>query len=205
MTEKGLKNSGEEHGAYREYELQELVKLINNELTAGLGGQENHFLIEESEEREDIGRHICIEQSGKQLAIPLSSVSEAGVLQVIQPLPLLPKWIRGITNIRGEIISVVNLGLFLDHQNKSSVNALSYLTVHNESLKIVITVDRVIGTRSLYYSQAEQIGQDEDILAAAEFHAGKAVYIEQDGEKEIDLFDLNGLLSSKRLRDFATA
>jgi len=205
MTEKGLSESGEKQDACGEYELPELVRLINGEIIVGLHGQEDRFLVESSEEPEDIGRHICIEQSGKQLAVPLSLVAEAGVLQGIQPLPLLPEWIRGIANIRGEIFSVVNLGLFLDRQNMSSADALSYLIVHNESLKIIITVDRIVGTRSLFYLKTEQSDQEEEASAAVEFLAGKAVYKGQDGEKEIDLFDLNGFLSSKRLRDFTAA
>ena len=184
MTDQVLNNSSEPHVVAGAYELSELVTLINDEITASLRVQgDDSFLVEKSGEREDIGRYICIEQAGNQLAIPLSGVLEAGELQVVQSLPLLPEWITGITNIRGEIVSVVNLDLFLGRHNKSSADARSFLIVHDDSLKIAITVDRVVGTHSLYNPKIEQSEQGPDSYQSAEFFAVRAVYDEHDGEK----------------------
>ena len=205
MTDQPAEKNGENHKT-REYELSELVRLINDELAAGLRDQDDEpQTAQENEERRELGRYICIELFDRQLAIPLSSVLEAGELQQVQSLPLLPSWLTGITNIRGEIVSVVNFALFLDHKNQSSSNARAFLVVHDDTLKIAITVDRVVGTRFLFRSPGTQSVQDTDTVSASDFYAGRAFYEEQGSEIEIDLFDLNAFLSSQKLLDLASA
>ena len=205
MTDQPVEKNGESH-TVQEYELSELVRLINDELAAGLRdqGDEPQTALK-NKERRDLGRYICVELFGKQLAIPLSSVLEAGELQQVQSLPLLPSWITGITNIRGEIVSVVNFALFLDPKNKSSANARSFLVVHDETLKIAITVDRVVGTRVLFHSSGVQSAPDADTVLASDFYAGRAFYRDQGSEIEIDLFDLNAFLSSQKLWDLTAS
>ena len=198
MTDQFVNNGGE-------CELPELVKLINDELTAGFRDQSyDNLPVEKNEEQEDIGHHICIELAGKQLAIPLSAVLEAGELQIVQSLPLLPDWLTGITNIRGEIVSVVNLGFFLGRNKQSFTRTPSYIVVYNDEIKIAITVDRIIGTRSIYRPKNAKSDRGTNDILRGDYFAERAVYEGNDGEKEIALFDLNGFLSSDRLRNFAT-
>ena len=178
-----------------ELELSQLLNLIDDELTTALHAQRDDTLrVNTVEERERLGRHICIELSGRQLAIPLSAVVEAGELHSVRSLPLLPEWLAGITNIRGEILSVVSLAFFLGFKDILSVEEGFFLIVRDDTLKVAITVDRVIGTRSLYRCpstpQAEQ--------------NGTACYEEQGSEKRITLFDLHAFLSSPKLRNIAT-
>jgi chemotaxis signal transduction protein len=186
-------------------ELVELARLINEELAAGLcdriekpGGSSEH------EGRRGLGRYICVEVVDRQMAIPLSSVLEAGELQQVQSLPLLPPWLTGITSIRGEIISVVNLALFLDHKNQSSANVRSFLVVQEDRLSMAITVDRIIGTRVLFgLSETQSVNDAEMAASAPDFSAGCAFYEDQGGEVEIELFDLQAFMSSRKLRDLA--
>lgn len=206
MTDQHVHTSSEPPAAAGAYKLPELVRLINDELTAGLRLQsEDKSPVEKDEERVDIGRHICVELAGQPLAISLSAVLEAGELQMVQSLPLLQDWLTGITNIRGEIVSVVNLALFLGRTDTPSAGARPFLIVHDDTLKTAVTVDRIIGTRSLYRPFMEQLEQGGKPVLPDGFFAGKAIYEEGGKEKEIHLFDLNTFLSSQKLRDVATA
>lgn len=206
MTDQLLKPATETPAAIGENELLNLMRLINDELTTVLRVQSDDTVpVQQNNKLEDIGRHICIEAGGKQLAIPLSSVLEAGDLQTLQSLPLLPDWLSGITNIRGEIVSVVNLALFLGCSNKASAGTRPFLVVHDDTLKIAVTVDRVIGTRTLFVPPTKQEKLESGTLFPVELSAGKAIYKKQDGKQEIDLFDLNGFLSSRKLRDVTPA
>lgn len=208
MTDKPLSHSAVKPAASSAYELQkQLLALIDEKLAAGLHGQNESTPGDgEKEGRDYIGRHICIDLAGKRLAIPLSAVLEAGELQEVHPLPLLPRWLSGITNIRGEIISVVNLGLFLDPQNRSGTREHAFLIVHDDTLKTALSVDRIIGTRSLYRSPAEESGKGAETGSPAPFIAGSACYREEDSELvEIDLFDLDSFLSSQKLLDISDA
>jgi chemotaxis signal transduction protein len=187
-----------------EFALPDLVAHINNEITAALRFDQDDTSGDTGDERINIGRHICIELAGKRLAIPLTSILEAGELQVVQPLPLLPDWLSGITNIRGEIISVVHLGLFLDDTNQSPGDLQSFIVVYDNDITVAITVDRILGTRSLYRYQSEPREIPERIRPV-DFFGGSAMYLDNEVEEEVGIFDLKGFLSSDRLHDFTTA
>ena len=192
--------------AQSELELSQLLTLINDELTEALHVQQDETLpVRNTPEREDLGRHICIELAGRQLAIPLSAVMEAGELSSVRTLPLLPEWLAGITNIRGEILSVVNLTIFLGFKPLSSAKEGFFLIVRDDTLKVAITVDRVAWTRSLYRClPTEQTKQNGKTDAFPHFSKETACYEEQGSEKIIPLFDLDTFLSSQKIRNFTT-
>lgn len=194
-------------------ELKELIADIENEIKiAEHINLDDTFGFEEGQKKLDIGRHICIELGGKQLAIPLAAVLEAGEYLPVQPLPLLPDWITGIANIRGEIISVVNLNLFFDtksttpHMPHMPVDTKPYLIVHNNDIKIAVLVDKILATRPLYsliIKESKKEVQKKDMLS--KYFSGQAFYEKENIQKEVFLFDLNKFLSSNELHDFSTA
>ena len=196
-----LSDAAEEPG------LSGLVAHIDHEIAEALRFEEDDSSpAEENRAQKSIGRHICVLLAGKRLAFPLAGILEAGVLQMVQSLPLLPDWLTGITNIRSEIVSVVNLGRFLGCKTISQSDGQPYLIVHDDEIKIVITVDRILGTRSLFLSNTENSQGTPDEIQLADYFAGRAFYLEKDTDKEmeVDVFDLDGLLSSRRLLDFIT-
>ena len=207
MTNQSIRTSSEIPTDVGEHDLLQLISIVNDELEAGLHVQDDEDTpahVIKNDKHEDLGRHICFELAGQQWAIPLSAVLEVGELQLVQPLPLLPDWLSGITTIRGEIFSVVNLARFLDRNNKSSASVRAFLLVYNETITIVLTVDRVIGTRTLSRLFMEQSEQDSEVISSDDFRAGRAHYNEDGTERAIDLFDMSGFLSSQKLRNLAS-
>lgn len=205
--------NGTKLSAIVEPELNELIAGIENEIkTAQHHNLDDILNFEKSENRVDIGRHICIELGGKQIAIPLSSVLEAGEHIPVQPLPLLPDWVTGIANIRGEIVSVVNLNLFFDiktappYMPHMPVDTKPYLIVHNDDMKIAIVIDRILATRPLYSlitEDSKKEAQKKDMLS--KLLSGQVFYEEKNIQKEIFLFNLDKFLYSSNLHDFSIA
>lgn len=188
-----------------ENKLSEMVKLINDEIETGLRLQQDaNPFVAKIDEQESIGSHICFELAEKKLAIPLTSVMEAGRLQVVRSLPLLPDWLVGITNIRGEIVSVINLTIFLNNKDMYHTEEPSYIVVYNDVIKLAIVIDKIVGTRSLFSLPTEKSKKITDEMAVSGYFAGQAAYNEQDAVKEVTLFDLNSFFSSNRLQNFAT-
>lgn len=197
-------NTNSTKSSAAENELQDLVKIINDELTEGLDLQSDESRpVFKSVELQDIGRHVCIELGGKLTAVPLSSVLEAGDLELLQELPLLPDWLSGITNIRGDIVSVVNLSLFLGFADRTNINKRPFLVVHDDTIKVAVTVDRVIRTRTLYLPSKDSLEYQKE-SSTDEYVAGTAIYKNRDGEQDIELFDLKAFLASPKLRDVTT-
>ena len=58
-------------------------------------------------------RYLAFDLSGATYALPLARVREVDRLPSITPLPNVPAWVLGAANLRGEIISVVDLAAFL--------------------------------------------------------------------------------------------
>jgi purine-binding chemotaxis protein CheW len=82
-------------------------------------------------------------------AIPLSNSLEVAYLPDVTSLPNLPVWVLGVSNIRGEIISVVDLKRLFGWPSVGPRKRDHLILVHNKKLKIGITVDRVMRILSL--------------------------------------------------------
>ncbi len=182
--------------------LPELIAAIDHEIAEVLKLQPaTNPHPDRAEEQKSLGRHICVNLAGQHLALSLSTILEAGELQGVEELPLLPDWLRGITNIRGEIISVVDLGLFLGIKDKKSRTGEPFLIVRDGETKTALIVDKILGTRPLYQAATKNGNLDDHTDEAGEYHSGLATYKEGEGEKTITLFNINALISSARFRE----
>ena len=90
-----------------------------------------------------------------QFAITLSNTLEIGDQPDITPLPNLPKWILGISNIRGEIVSLINFKVFLGIPSSGANGEQRFIIIHNQEMKVGIIVDRIMGILSLDRSDSE--------------------------------------------------
>ncbi len=190
------------NGENQKMTLQELTSTINAEISAGLKQDGEQPENPADDNLKQLGRFICVQVAGTEMAIKLSSVIEAGELSSIRQLPLLPAWLPGIANIRGHIVSVVDLGNFLELAPPLSAGRQSFLMVSKDSQQLAVTVKRILHTRILYQRKPEQISPAEDVPFTP-FLSGQAWY-EQDGKwQSLALFDLEGFLSSKKLQHIA--
>ena len=114
---KGNEMNGRGGGAA---DLTALLREIDREISATLLEYGDGLSVTADDRHQEIGRHICFELGGKRLALPLSLVDEVGELENVRPLPFLPEWVHGVTNIRGEIVSVTDLALFFRIARKKS-------------------------------------------------------------------------------------
>ena len=181
--------------------LTDLAAEIDDEISRELHGQQDDTAESKAKvELENIGRHICFNIPGNQLSIPLSSVLEAGELQVVQPLPFLPDWLEGITNIRGEIISVINLAQFLNIPDAVPKKKQTFIVVHDSEIKTALIVDKITGTRLLYRNEDLELKNSSSESIAADFLAGSALFLQENVENEMNLLNVKNILSSVRLK-----
>ena len=131
-------------------------------------------------------------------ALPLSSARETGRRPDITPLPNLPGWVLGISNIRGEIISFISLKAFLGIPSTSTKMERSFLIVHNQEVKVGIVVDKVAGILSL-----DQIDTD---LQKSPYREGEIsnyiIGVAVSGKSLTNILAIDKLLSSPRMTGF---
>lgn len=97
------------------------------------------------------GKYIVFSLAAARYAIPINHVVEVGDSQPITPVPNAPLWVLGVTNLRGDIISVVDCGVFLNLHEKSIVEISSMCVVRNKKrdLTTSLIVDRIEGMLNL--------------------------------------------------------
>lgn len=99
-------------------------------------------------------RHIVFEMAGTHYAVPIENVRE--VLRPNRPtrVPGTPEWLPGVTNIRGDIVSVVDLPRFLGvaDQDKESRGLLIAQTSDGQ-ITVGLLVNEIVGIRQLIPSQ----------------------------------------------------
>jgi purine-binding chemotaxis protein CheW len=155
---------------------------------------------------EEIGRHICFQLAGRDLAAPLSLVLEVGELETVRPLPFLPDWVEGVTNIRGEIVSVTNLARFFQLTGTAGKKNRTFLLLHDSGVKTAVMVDKIIGTRLLHRQEGAApppVSENSESGAAAalsDFLQGSAMVLVGEETRELQLFDGGKLLASLALQ-----
>jgi len=143
-------------------------------------------------------QYILLALEKTLFALPLSSALEIGRRPEITPLPNLPNWVLGISNIRGEIISFINLKAFFGISSTGANLERHFLIIHNPGLKVGIIVDRIMGILALNQIDADLQNSPYIKGEIANYVLGVAV----SGENLMNILDIDKLLSSPRMTVF---
>ena len=81
------------------------------------------------------------------LALPLSSALEIGHRPMITPLFNLPDWVLGVSNIRGEVVSIVDLKTYFELPSPYFKKPLSFL-----SRQFELTIWVTLGNTLCFYT-----------------------------------------------------
>jgi chemotaxis signal transduction protein len=89
--------------------------------------------------------YILVAIGNGRLAVSLQDVVEVGDLPAVTWLPNLPDWLLGIINVRGEIVSVVDLPLFLAWPVETSVRRVRMIILRHQGIKVALQIENVLG------------------------------------------------------------
>jgi purine-binding chemotaxis protein CheW len=98
-------------------------------------------------------KHVIFSLAGAKYTVPMEQVLEVRELEHYTPVMNVPAWVLGITNLRGDIVSVVDLQKLVEPSAGDSGNSAARLSAHNlvvvQTLKGDLTtclaVERVYG------------------------------------------------------------
>lgn len=103
---------------------------------------------------------------GRRYGVERRYVLEAATIGEITPLPGAPQFFRGVTNVRGEILSVLDLQAFFKPGEPAQCTKTSGshqgIVVSSEAVKLCFLVDRIGGLKSL--GSEEQAAREGRIL-----------------------------------------
>jgi len=98
---------------------------------------------------------LAVECNGKRYLLPLSQAGEIFPWTPTSPVPYAQPWFLGVTNLRGGLFGVVDLGTYLDGELRVPVSEFarseSRLITFNPALEINcgLLIDRLSGLRHL--------------------------------------------------------
>ncbi len=155
--------------------------------------------LQDVSEADILHKFVLIGLGACRIALPMDSLVEVGALPAITPLPNLPDWVLGIANVRSEILSVVDLGLFLDLPAARTRSADRFVIVRHKELRVGIPIDRILGTASKSINEQNVPVNPEVKQENTVFFAPKGFVV--DGQL-YSLLEVKQLLSSRRFRNF---
>jgi len=147
---------------------------------------------------------IVFKLGNEEYGIKIEQVKEVTLTPKITPMPKTPKFIRGVTNIRGEIIAIVDLEEKFNitvPENADKIKNTYTLVVERENFTIGIVVKEVPHTLTLNASQIDKsplLFQDFDINDKFIEGIGKV------GSRLIILLDINKILSFEEEKNLTT-
>ena len=88
-------------------------------------------------------------------AFESSYVSEVYPLRDLTPLPCTPPFVLGIVNVRGQILSVIDLTQLLDLRNREPGEGAKIIILNAQGSRLGVLADRLIGVRSIRTDQIQ--------------------------------------------------
>jgi len=128
--------------------LERFVQEVAFDPQAGLVGQSNTTA---GTQRNPQHSYVVFSVADTEYAFPLGSVREISRPPSSTPLPGSPDWLVGVANIRGGIVSMVDMRAFLDEEPGTPGNdrRLMVVTAPGGDLSAGLLVDRVRGIRAI--------------------------------------------------------
>jgi purine-binding chemotaxis protein CheW len=83
----------------------------------------------------------------EKYGIESSYVREVFSLKELTALPCTPSFVLGLVNVRGQILSVIDIKKFFDLSDKDRTGRNEVIVVHTDRLELGILADAVLGVR----------------------------------------------------------
>jgi twitching motility protein PilI len=143
--------------------------------------------------------HVVFRLGARAMAIPLGAVSEIARPPKTTRLPHVPAWVIGIANLRGDIVSILDLEGFLSGKTGRSTHEQRMLALRpaGDDVRTAVLVDSVDGIQAFEDARISRVtrGFDAEVAPYA-----RGLY--QLEEELVVVLDADRLLQSKPMRQF---
>jgi purine-binding chemotaxis protein CheW len=133
------------------------------------------------------GALACLfELASHTFAVEIGQAREARVFTDYTVVPLAPPHLIGMTNLRGAIIPIVDLGVLLGLPARRGT--ISALVVEANAVRVALAVDRVLGVEAL----ERAVGHGESDLESARLESGHV----RRGNDDVPILDVVKIVES---------
>src|SRR5271163_1675740 len=85
----------------------------------------------------------------ERYGIESSRIREIYPLNEFTPMPCTPAFVLGLVNVRGQILSIINIKKLFDLPEKGLTDLNKIIIVHARHMELGILADAILGTRSI--------------------------------------------------------
>lgn len=124
--------------------------------------------------------------SGREYSVPILKVQEIMNTPAITAMPQAPSYIKGVTNLRGRIISIVDVGQLIGNADPTRGNKVIVLS--SGRLSFGILVDEITGVIEIEDSAVESV---DDVMST---HIDHVTGIAKVGDKLLTMIDPRKLI-----------
>lgn len=154
-----------------------------------------------------VEQFIRFHLAGHRMAVPLDRTVEIGHLPAVTPLPNLPAWVMGVSNVRGEIVSVVDLASFFGLPPAAGgPGRRMLLLVRHDEMKVGLMVGGIAGILTIRdvesAVQASPYRKGDPEYRLIDFLQGVITERDADGSTTLHIIDVRKLLTSRRMNAF---
>ena len=135
-------------------------------------------------------RGIGFSLGERQFVAPMAEVAEVLYLPPLTKVPGVKPWFRGLANIRGRLLTVIDLGQFLGLPSHINARESRVLVVQRGELYTGVLVDRISGMQVFDPAQQETSDMDGSLLDGYI----EGVFVR--GSQSWSIFSLFGLVES---------
>ncbi len=151
------------------------------------------------------GKYMTLQLAEEDYGVPILDVREIIGLMQITPVPRAPAFVRGVINLRGRVIPVVDLrlqfGMPACPSTDQTVIIVVQCVVGGRSLTMGVLVDRVLEVLKLDAAQVEPPPE----LGARSPHQDFVLGAGKAGQRVVFLLDISRVLSARDLEAVANA
>ncbi len=130
---------------------------------------------------------------GTAFALPLQNTLGIDYIPAVIPLPNLPRWVLGICNLHGDIISVVDIKQILHLMPGGTDTAGKLILIRNKGVRTAIIVDNIGGMLSVYNHDKKKPPED---TVFSKFVKETLI----SGRQTIHLLDLDVLMAAIKIQ-----
>lgn len=154
--------------------------------------------VEETDRREMVD--LVFVRSGRELyGLDVQYITALRPVERITRVPRVPEWVVGVVNLRGHILSVVDLRRFFDLPEGQGQGISPYLiTVETPEMELALLADEVLAVGTVPVGQIQEAGGTVRGIRP-EYVRGFVRRESDNGESLVVVLDLKAVLAARHL------
>jgi twitching motility protein PilI len=159
---------------------------------------------------QDLWRALAVEARDIPVILPIDEIMELAVCENITPVPLTQPWVRGLTNVRGQLYTVIDLSVFLGGSETRLSRDARIIMLGDQALGACLLVHNVMGLKLLKEEERTNVPDAVNSSIRKYFKGGV-----QSEERQWAILDLTAMRNDERflkpsrvrtrVRDFSVA